>query len=64
MEDHDDLSTFEEDQVWRDRDMEDCCAFPEKCLCPHPYHERSECFTAEDAEQMALENDARERREG
>lgn len=26
------------------------CAYPDKCLMPSPLHQRSECYTIEDAE--------------
>ena len=31
------------------------CCYPDRCLCPHPDHQRWECFTAEDAAARAEE---------
>lgn len=31
---------------------EDGCAFSTRCLCPHPYHLRWECYTIEDVEDI------------
>jgi|GEM_PF-6970450 len=37
------------------------CVFPDRCLCPHGFHSRDECFTAEMAEEWAREQTSKER---
>lgn len=44
-----------EDEIEREeREAEEnACAYGAECLCPHPYHTRSECFNLADAEALA-----------
>lgn len=52
---HDDEpeENFSEEREWG-------CCYPERCLCPHPDHQKWECFTAEDAEAYANAGDSEE----
>lgn len=36
------------------------CAYPDKCLMPSPFHQRSECHTVEDMEAYYRETEGQE----
>lgn len=55
MDPDDDEYSLDEIEREEREEEESTCFDPALCICPHPYHYRSECMTAEDAENYLKE---------